>query len=125
MTKIFTAPIPFSISRETCLPMDVVLAVGRQVIVDDQRNLLDVDTTSQQISCDEHTAGTRAELTHDHITFSLVHISVLKTDSGSSNITYLFPWKCFSDLHGVIALNNTDNPTNFYIQNWPFLLGIT
>ncbi len=42
-------------SSTTANAMDVVLAVGRKVVVDDQRDLLDVDTTSEQVSCDEDT----------------------------------------------------------------------
>ena len=49
--------------------MDVVLPVGWEIVVDDQGNLLDVDTTGQEISSDKNTAGSRPELTHDHVTF--------------------------------------------------------
>ena len=65
--------------------MDVVFAVGRQVIVDDERHLLDVDAARQQVSSDEHTARPGAELPHDDVTLLLVHISVLqqRQQSGS------------------------------------------
>ena len=56
--------------------VDVVLAVGWQVVVDDERNLLDIDTTGEQVGGDEDTGRTRAELLHDHITLGLVHVSV-------------------------------------------------
>lgn len=56
--------------------VDVVLTVGGEVVVDDQRDLLDVDTTSQQIGGDEDTRGARAELLHDKITLGLVHVTV-------------------------------------------------
>lgn len=56
--------------------VDVVLTVGGKVVVDDQRDLLDVDTTSQQIGGDEDTRGARAELLHDKVTLGLVHITV-------------------------------------------------
>ena len=36
--------------------MDVELAVVGQVVVDDQGNLLDVDTTRPHVRCDQHTA---------------------------------------------------------------------
>lgn len=56
--------------------VDVVLTVGGKVVVDDQRNLLDVDTTSQQVSGDEDTRGAGAELLHDKVTLGLVHVTV-------------------------------------------------
>ena len=60
--------------------MNVVFTVGWEVIVDDQGDLLDVDTTSQQISSDEDSAGAGAELTHNHITLLLVHVSMLQSN---------------------------------------------
>lgn len=33
------------------LPMNIILAIRRQIIVNDQRNLLHIDATGQQISC--------------------------------------------------------------------------
>ena len=59
------------------LPVNVVLPVGGQVIVDDQRDLLDVDSTSEQIGRDEDARRARAELTHDDVTLLLVHVAVL------------------------------------------------
>jgi len=47
-------------------PMDVVLPVDRQVVVDDQRDLLNVDTSGQQVCGDENSA------------LLLVHVSVLQ-----------------------------------------------
>jgi hypothetical protein len=56
--------------------VDVVLAVGGKVVVDDQRDLLDIDTTGQQVSGDQDTGRTGAELLHDNITLLLVHVTV-------------------------------------------------
>lgn len=56
--------------------MDVVLTVGREVVVDDEGNLLDIDTTGQEISGDQDTGRTGTELLHDQITLSLVHVTV-------------------------------------------------
>lgn len=58
------------------LPMDVVFAVRRQVVVDDQRHLLHVNATGQQIGGDQDTRRSSTELLHDHITLVLVHVSV-------------------------------------------------
>ena len=35
--------------------MNVIFTVGRQVVVDDQRDLLDIDTTGEQIGGDQDT----------------------------------------------------------------------
>lgn len=61
--------------------MDVVLTVGGKVVVDDQRNLLDIDTTGQKVSSDQDTRRSRAELLHDDITLGLLHITVHGGDS--------------------------------------------
>ena len=56
--------------------MDVVLAVGGKVVVDDQRDLLDIDTTGQKVGGDQDTGRARAELLHDKVTLALVHVTV-------------------------------------------------
>lgn len=61
--------------------VDVVLAVGGKVVVDDQGNLLDVDTTGQKVSGDQDTGRTGTELLHDQVTLSLVHVTVHGGDS--------------------------------------------
>jgi len=48
--------------------VNVVLTVGGEIVVDDQGNLLDIDTTGQEVSGDQDTGGTRAELLHDNVT---------------------------------------------------------
>ena len=61
--------------------VNVVLTVGRQVVVDDQGDLLDIDTTSQKVGGDQDTGRARAELLHDNITLRLLHIAVHGGDS--------------------------------------------
>lgn len=61
--------------------VDVVLAVGGKVVVDDQGDLLDIDTTGQKVSGDQDTGRSRAELLHDNITLGLLHITVHGGDS--------------------------------------------
>lgn len=56
--------------------VDVVLTVGGEIVVDDQGNLLDVDTTGQKIGGDQDTGGAGSELLHDQITLTLVHVTV-------------------------------------------------
>jgi len=42
--------------------VNVVLQVAGQVIVDNEGHLLDIDTTSEQVSGDQNSAGTGSEL---------------------------------------------------------------
>jgi len=56
--------------------VDVVLAVGGKVVVDDKGNLLDVDTTGEEVSGDQDTGRTGTELLHDNVTLGLVHVTV-------------------------------------------------
>lgn len=58
--------------------MDIVLAVGGEIVVDNERDLLDIDTTGQQVGGNEHTRRSRTELLHEELTLLLVHISVLQ-----------------------------------------------
>lgn len=68
-------------STTTTNSVDVVLTVGGEIVVDDQRNLLDIDTTGQQVSGNQDTGRTGSELLHDQVTLSLVHITVHGRDS--------------------------------------------
>lgn len=56
--------------------MDVVLSVGGQVKVDDQRNLLDIDTSGKQIGGDEDSRRTGSEGLHNDISLGLLGLSV-------------------------------------------------
>ena len=56
--------------------VNVVLAVGGKVVVDDEGNLLDIDTTGKEVSGDEDTGRSGTELLHDNITLGLVHVTV-------------------------------------------------
>jgi hypothetical protein len=56
--------------------MDVVLAVGGQVVVDDKGDLLDIDTTGEQVGGNEDTGRSGTELLHDDVTLGLVHVAV-------------------------------------------------
>jgi hypothetical protein len=68
-------------TTSTTNSVDVVLTVGREIIVDDQGDLLDIDTTSQKISGNQDTRRTRSELLHNQITLTLVHVTVHGRDS--------------------------------------------
>lgn len=56
--------------------VDVVLFLRGNLVVDDETDLLDIDTTSEQISGDENANGTLAELAHDDFTLVLLHLTV-------------------------------------------------
>ena len=56
--------------------VDVVLAVSGQVIVDDQRDLLHIDTSGKKIGSNQDTRRSRTELLHNQVTLSLVHVTV-------------------------------------------------
>ena len=62
--------------------MNVVFSVSGQVIVDDKGHLLDINTTSQQVSGDKNTRGSGSEFSHDDVTFLLVHVAVLQEGKG-------------------------------------------
>lgn len=61
--------------------MNVVLTVGGEIVVDDQGDLLDIDTTGQKVSGDQDTGGTGTELLHDNVTLALLHVTVHGGDS--------------------------------------------
>merc|ERR1719410_3325673 len=63
-------------TTRTTNTVDIVLAIGGEIVVNNQGYLLHVNTTGEQVCGDEHTRGTRSELSHDKITLALVHISV-------------------------------------------------
>jgi len=68
-----------SLSAETTSTadsMDVVLLLLGQLEVDNESDLLDIDTTGEHISGDEDTDGSRSELLHHDFTLLLVHLSV-------------------------------------------------
>ena len=67
-------------STTTTDSVEVVLNRSRQVIVDDQGNLLDIDTSGQQIGGDKNTARTGSELTHDEVSLLLIQIGVHARD---------------------------------------------
>lgn len=68
-------------TSSTTNTMDVVLTVGGEIVVDDQGDLLNINTTGKEISGDEDTGRSGTELLHDNITLSLLHVTVHGGDS--------------------------------------------
>jgi hypothetical protein len=61
--------------------VDVVLLLEGKLIVDDETNLLDVDTTGKEIGSNQDTSRASTELLHDHVTSHLVHLTMHNRDS--------------------------------------------
>jgi len=55
--------------------VDVVLFSLRQLKVDDELYLLDINTSSKDVGGDEDSDGSLSELLHDNVTLGLVHIA--------------------------------------------------
>ena len=55
----------------------------REIVVDDERDLLNIDSSSEQIGGDEDSGRTRSEFLHDDFSLSLFHISVHGCSSGN------------------------------------------
>ena len=64
--------------REPYIPVDVVLPICGEVVVDDEGNLLDIDAPGEQVGGDEETRRARPELPHDNVTLLLIHVAMLK-----------------------------------------------
>jgi hypothetical protein len=56
--------------------VNVIFSVCGKVVVDDKGDLLHVDASCEQVRCDEHSGGSRAELPHDEVSLALVHVAV-------------------------------------------------
>mmetsp|Transcript_17574 Transcript_17574/g.36132 ORF Transcript_17574/g.36132 Transcript_17574/m.36132 type:complete len:370 (-) Transcript_17574:53-1162(-) len=69
--------------------MNVVLSVRGEVKVDNQRYLLDINTTGKQIGGDQDTGRTGTEFSHNDITLALVHVSVHARD-GEVTLLHFF-----------------------------------
>lgn len=61
--------------------VNVVLLLDGQLVVDDETDLLDIDTTGKKIGGDEDADSSLAELLHDDVTLDLVHLTVHDGDS--------------------------------------------
>mmetsp|Transcript_53183 Transcript_53183/g.133887 ORF Transcript_53183/g.133887 Transcript_53183/m.133887 type:complete len:453 (-) Transcript_53183:180-1538(-) len=64
----------------TTNPVQVVFHVVWEVVVDDERDLLDVDAARQQVGGDEHTAAAAAELAHNQLALLLIQITMHRRD---------------------------------------------
>ena len=60
--------------------VDVVLLLVGELVVDNETDLLNINTSSEEISSDQDTDGAGTELLHDDITAKLVHLTVHDAD---------------------------------------------
>ena len=56
--------------------VDVVLLLEGELVVDNQADLLDIDTSGEEVSGDQDTDGALTELLHDDVSLELVHLTV-------------------------------------------------
>jgi len=56
--------------------MYIILFLRWKLVIDYETDLLDINTSSEKVSGDEDTYGTRSELLHDDFTLLLVHLTV-------------------------------------------------
>jgi len=75
--------------------VDVVLLLEWELIVDDETNLLDIDTSSQEIGGNENSGGSSSELLHDGVSLDLVHLTM----HGRNGEVML--------IHGLLELENS------------------
>jgi len=61
--------------------VDVVLLLEGKLVVDDETNLLHINTSSEQIGGNKNTDGTGSELLHDGLSLELVHLTVHNRDN--------------------------------------------
>lgn len=60
--------------------VDVVLLLEGQLVVDNETNLLNINTSGKQVSGDENADGSGTELLHDDVSAQLVHLTVHNRD---------------------------------------------
>lgn len=71
-----------SLTITTCSTdsVDVALFLEGEFVVNNESNLLDIDTSGKQVSGDEHTDGSLSELLHDNLSLLLLHLSMHDVD---------------------------------------------
>jgi len=60
----------------TSNPMNVVFSICWQIIINNQGDLLHIDTTGQQISSNKDSGRTWSELSHNNVALLLIHVTV-------------------------------------------------
>jgi len=95
-----------SLSSETSRStnsMNIFFFSDGEIVVNDQVDLLDINTSSKQISGNEDSGASSSEFFHDEISLGLFHVSVHRRDNEVLFLKLL--GKLIDSLFGV-AINN-------------------
>lgn len=94
-------------TSRTSNSVNVGLLADGEIVVDDQVNLVDIDTTGEHVGGDEHSGSTRSERSHDEVTFGLLHFTV---HGGDGHVLFSKSgFKFFDSLLGVAVDNSLGN----------------
>jgi hypothetical protein len=104
--------------------VNVGLFLLRKVVVDDKGDLLDVNSSGEEVSGDENSSSTSSELSNDHFSVDLFHLFV---NGGHSEFLLFEYFGEVIDFLGCVAID--DGLINFEVDvevhedfNLPFLL---
>jgi len=73
--------------------MNVVLLLVWKFVVNNETNLLDINTSSKEIGGDKDSGGTSSEFLHDGVSLDLIHLSVHGGDGEIVFVHVLFEFK--------------------------------
>lgn len=94
-------------TSRTTNSVDVVLTLAGNFEVDNNRHLLNIDTTGQEISGNKNTTSTRTEFLEDKFTILLLHISV--SGGNSKALTFQETLELFNTSSGVAVDDSLRN----------------
>lgn len=87
--------------------VDVRFSLEGEIVVDDQVDLVDIDTTGEHIGGDEDSGGTRSEGFHDEVTVLLGHFTV---HGGDGHVLFSeLSFEFFDSLLGVAVNDSLGN----------------
>lgn len=93
-----------TISSSSSDSVDVALLFAWELVVDDESDLLDVDTSGEQVSGDQDSGGSSSEFLHDHFSLELVEVSV---HGGDDEVLALHSLGNLLDLSLGVAINQS------------------
>jgi len=93
--------------------VDVVLLLEWQLVVDNESNLLHIDTSSEQIGGDKYTYCCASELLHDDVSLELVHLTV---HGGHSEVFFSHSLLKFFNTFFGVAVNECLTDVEVLVQ---------
>jgi len=84
--------------------VDVLFLGKRKIVIDNKGNLLNIDTSGEQIGGDEDSGSTSSEFSHDQISLVLIHITV---HAGDGEVLFLELFGKFIDSLLLVAVHDT------------------